>query len=78
MSCIELRDKGSLISPSKITVLLTGLIIKSFEKFLNLEDKLNEHCLSCSSSRVALKSLKEIIYEIIFKSCIFNVFKGKC
>ena len=79
MSCdvshIETRDKGGLMWPSKITALLTGLIMIFFEKLLNSEEKFNACCLSFLSSRTALKTLKETILEIKSNSCVFNVFK---
>ena len=57
-SHIDLRDKGGLIWPSKLIVMLPGSIIKIFERFIQLENLMNDHCASCSSSRVALLALK--------------------
>ena len=75
---IKLRDNGGLIWPSRIIVLLTGLNIKIFETFINSENMMNEYYLASSSSCTMLATLKEIIWDIVSKSCTFNAFKGEC
>ena len=72
ISYMELRDEGGLIWPSKIIVIMYGIIKIIFEEFLQSETLLNDYHHSCSSSRVALMTLKEIIFDIIKESSIFN------
>ena len=75
---MDLRDKGGLIWPSKIVVLLAGLIIKVFETFLDSENVMNERYLAASSSRIVLTALDEIIMDMLLKSHLHNAFKGEC
>ena len=35
IKCAELRDEGGLASPFRITVLIMGIIIKLFERFIS-------------------------------------------
>ena len=78
MSCIDLRDKGGLIWPSKLIVMLSGSIIKIFERFIQSENLMNDYYASCSSSRVALLALKNLLNDLMSESLFFNAFKGKC
>ena len=73
-----MRDEGGLRWPSKIIVVLTGTIIKIFERFLECEDHVNDYFISCSSSRVALLTLKRMVHDIMSNSPIFNAWKGQC
>jgi len=75
---MNLRDKGGLIWPSKIVVLMTGLTIKAFESFLDSENMMNEYYIAASSSRIVLTALDEIIRDIFLKSYLHNAFKGDC
>ena len=75
---MNLRDKGGLVWPSKIVVLLTGLTIKVFETFLDSENMMNECYLAASSSRIVLTALDEIIMDTLLKSHLHNAFKGEC
>ena len=58
---IDLRDKGGLIWPSRIVVLISGAIVKLFEWFLNSDAKMIDCHMSCSSSRTILMALKDVI-----------------
>ena len=82
MSCNEkhigMRDGGGLRWPSKIIVMLTGIIIKIFERFLECDDHMNDYFISCSSSRIALLTLKSMAHEMTLNSSIFNAWKGQC
>ena len=76
ISHIDLRDEGGLTWPSKIEVLICGIVINIFERFLNSDSLKNDYFASCSSSRVALLTFKEMVQEVISNSHTFNVFKG--
>ena len=78
ISHMNLRDNGDLMWLSKIIVLIAGLIAKAFGTFLNSEVMMNECYLASSSSRIVLTALKEIIIEILLKSCMYDAFKGEC
>ena len=43
---VDMRDEGGLRWPYRIIVMLTGIIIKKFERFLDCEDWMNEYFLS--------------------------------
>ena len=49
-----------------------------FEEILQLEGLMKYYCVSCSSSRVALLAIKEMVQEMITRSHHFNAFKGTC
>ena len=77
VSYIKLRDNRDLICPSRIIVILTSLIIKIFETFIESDIMINEYYLASSLSSVILTTLKEIIHAIISKSYVFNTFHRK-
>ena len=78
ISYIHVRDKDSLIWPSKLIVILSGMIIKLFEQFIQSENFMNDYYESCSFSYVALLALKNVVYNMISSSLFFNAFQGKC
>ena len=75
---MNLRDKGSLVWPSKIVVLLTGLTIKVFKTFLHSENIMNEYYIAASLSHIVLTGLDEIIRNIFFKFHLYSAFKEDC
>ena len=78
VECIAMRDEDGLRWPSKIIAILTGVIIKVFQRFLDCENCTNDYCISCSSSRVCLLTLKGIMHNVMHCSAIFNAWKGQC
>ena len=48
-SHIDARNKGGLIWPSKLIVILLGSMIKIFERFVQSENLMNDYHASCSS-----------------------------
>ena len=74
---VDMRDEGGLRCPSRITAILTGMII-FFERFLDCEDWMNECFLSCFSSRVAFLALKGMAHKMMPISPVFSVWKGNC
>ena len=75
---MELRDEGGLTWQSMLVVLICGAMIKIFQQFIKTESMMNDYCVSCSSSRVALRKLKCIVYDIVNTSAHFCAFKGEC
>lgn len=71
ISHIELRDDGGLIWPSKIIIIVRGIIKTIFERFLQSETLLNDYH-HCSSSCVALITLKQMLLDMIKDSTMFN------
>ena len=74
--CMNFRDKRGLVWSSKIIVLLTRLIVKVFETFLNSEVSYDEWALFSGFVKSHSFDYVEIIVEILLKSHIFNAFKG--
>ena len=63
---------------SSIVVLLCGIIIQLFEEILKSNRLMNDYYVSCSSGRVALIVLKQMVQEMIIFSRHFNTFKFTC
>ena len=63
--CVELRYEDGLMWPSRIVVVMAGDIINFFEQFLHETELKLHYCISCSSSRIALLTFKEITHEIV-------------
>ena len=67
-SCIDLRDRGSLMWPSKIIITLSGVILKLFERFVQSENLMNDCFASCSSCRVSMPTLKSLVHDMMLQS----------
>ena len=62
MSCICMRDEGGLRWLSRIVIFPYGVIIHFFEEILKSDGLMKDYCASCSSSRVALLAIKEMVH----------------
>ena len=69
---VDFRYDGGLLWPSRIVVMLTGVVIKLFEQILASEDFMNDYYTSCSSSSIALLFLKSMVFDIMSNSNYFN------
>ena len=53
-----IRGKGDLIWLSKLEVILSGITVKFFERFVDSDTSTNDYHVSYSSSRITLPALK--------------------
>ena len=77
IDCTDLRDEGVLRWPSKRIAVITGIIIIFFNFFYSNE-LINGYYVSCSSIRVALLELKELVHDMISASTLYHAFKDEC
>ena len=64
---METSDKEGLPWKSKLIVTTAGIVVKLFERFVNSEKLMNDYFVSCSSSHVALlslKTLKSVVHDM--------------
>ena len=77
-SCMEIRDEGGLLWPTKEIIFIGGYVIKFFEHFLKSENLLKEYYSSCSSSRMALMAIKKIMSDSIKALTSLDSLTGTC
>lgn len=53
-------------------------MINVFEQFLNNEESINDYRTSCSSRRVCLLALKELVLEALSSACAFDALCVSC